>query len=109
LHPDLGVGLAHAWSGTRKSSTIKAGEVPFDPETDYILSAVRDRFAIDQRENRAIEAYVFGHRHHPIAFELGNGIHYYNLGDWFTPAYRNAYVLKIHDSGLDFAHFQPKS
>jgi len=109
LHPDLGVGLAHAWSGTRKSSTIKAGEVPFDPETDYILAAVRDRFAIDQRENRAIEAYVFGHRHHPIAFELGIGIHYYNLGDWFTPAYRNAYVLKIHDSGLDFAHFQSKS
>ncbi len=109
LHPDLGVALAHAWSGTRKSSTIKAGEVSFDPETDYILAAVRERFALDQRESRSIDAYIFGHRHHPIAFELGHGVYYYNLGDWFTPAYKNAYVLKIDEKSLDFRHFQSKS
>ena len=109
LHPDLGVGLAHAWSGTRKTSTIKAGEVPFDPATDYILAAVRDRYVADQRENRGISAYVFGHRHHPIALELGEGASYYNLGDWFSPNFKNAYVLKIEEKGLDFVHFQPKS
>ena len=109
LHPDLGVRLAHTWSGTRKTSTIKAGEVPFNPETDFILSAVRDRYAADQLGNREVSAYVFGHRHHPIALPLGNNATYYNLGDWFSPAYKNAYVLKIADSGLDFALFQPKS
>ncbi len=109
LHPDFGVRLAHAWSGTRKTSSIKAGEVPFDPEKDYILSAVRDRYAVDSAENRAISAYVFGHRHHPIALELGAGVNYYNLGDWFTPAFKNAFVIKIADTGLDFVHFQTKS
>jgi UDP-2,3-diacylglucosamine hydrolase len=109
LHPDLGVRLANAWSGTRKTSTIKAGEVPFDPATDYILAAVRDRYVEDQRENRGILAYVFGHRHHPIALELGEGASYYNLGDWFSPNFKNAYVLKIEEKGLDFVHFQYKS
>lgn len=109
LHPDFGVRLAHAWSGTRKTSTIKAGEVPFDPATDFILAAVRERHAIDQRENRLMSAYVFGHRHHPIALELDASATYYNLGDWFTPNYKNAYVLKIDAKGLDFVHFQPKS
>ncbi len=108
LHPDWGVGLAHAWSGTRKSSTIKAGDVPFDPATDYILTAVRERFASDQLSKRAVKAYVFGHRHHPIAFDLGEEVTYYNLGDWFSPEYKNAYVLKIDEMGLDFARFQPK-
>jgi UDP-2,3-diacylglucosamine hydrolase len=106
LHPDLGVRMAHAWSGTRKTSTIKAGEVPFDPDSDYILSAVRERFAIDQKENRGIKGYVFGHRHHPVALELGNGISYYNLGDWFTPAFKNAYIVKIGEQGFDFVNFQ---
>jgi UDP-2,3-diacylglucosamine hydrolase len=109
MHPDFGVRLAHAWSGTRKTSTIKAGEVPFDPATDYILSAVRDRYADDQRDNRGISAYVFGHRHHPISWELGPGGNYYNLGDWFSPNLKNAYVLKIEEKGLDFVQFQPKS
>lgn len=108
LHPDLGVRLAHAWSGTRKTSAIKAGEVPFDPATDFILSAVRDRYAIDQRGNRLIAAYVFGHRHHPIALDLDAATTYYNLGDWFSPNYQNAYILKIEANGLDFVRFQPK-
>ena len=38
LHPDLGIRLAHVWSNTRKSNTIQAGEVPFNPETDFIYS-----------------------------------------------------------------------
>lgn len=109
LHPDLGVRLAHAWSGTRKTSTIMAGDVPFDAETDFILSAVRDRFEVDQKENRGISGYVFGHRHHPVSLVLGTGVNYYNLGDWFSPAYKNAYVLKIGNKGFDFVHFQSKS
>lgn len=109
LHPDLGVRLAHAWSGTRKSSAIKSGEVPFNPETDYILRAVRDRYAEDERNKRSIEAYVFGHRHHPIDFQLGNGVRYFNLGDWFAPSFKNAFVLKIDQNGFDFVRFQPKS
>lgn len=109
LHPDLGVRLAHAWSGTRKTATIKAGDVPFDSETDFILSAVRDRYKLDQQANRGVLAYVFGHRHHPIAVPLGDHATYYNLGEWFSPAYKNAYVLNITENGLHFELFRPKS
>lgn len=109
LHPDLGVKLAHAWSGTRKTATIKAGDVPFDASNDFILAAVRDRYALDLSTNRIISAYVFGHRHHPVALELGAGATYFNLGDWFTPAFKNAYILKISGQGFDFVNFQPNS
>ncbi len=105
LHPDLGVRLAHAWSNTRKSSTIKSGEVPFDPATDFILAYVRERFQLDAQQSLACDAYVFGHRHHPIEFSLDGHSTYFNLGDWFSPHFKNAYYLTIDEKRIEFLHF----
>lgn len=107
LHPDFGVKLAHLWSGTRKSSAIKSGEVPFNPDTDYIVLAIRERLSADLLANKGIEAYVCGHRHHPVRLPLESGAVYFNLGDWFSPEYKNAYVLQVGSDGFDFAKFQP--
>jgi UDP-2,3-diacylglucosamine hydrolase len=107
LHPDFGVRLAHVWSGTRKSSAIKSGLVPFNEDTDYIVIAIKERFAADQLVAKEIQAYVCGHRHHPVCLPLGSGVNYYNLGDWFSPKYMNAYSLQIGETGIDFVKFQP--
>lgn len=104
LHPDLGVRLAHLWSNTRKSDTISAGEVPFDSDSDFILSYVRDQVESDAKFNHPPKAYVFGHRHHPIAFPLKGGSTYYNLGDWFSPNFKNAYYLVLADEAFTFKH-----
>jgi len=104
LHPDLGVRLAHIWSNTRKFDTISAGEVPFNPHTDFILNYVRAQVLVDAKSNTRKKAYVFGHRHHPIAFPLGEESTYYNLGDWFSPNFKNAFYLVLADEEFKFMH-----
>lgn len=105
LHPDIGIRLAHFWSNTRKSGTIQAGEVPFDPASDFILSYVRSRNLLDVAKGNFMDGYVFGHRHHPIVLGLESGASYYNLGDWFTPDFKNAYILSLGASGIAFSEF----
>jgi UDP-2,3-diacylglucosamine hydrolase len=107
LHPDLGVKLAHWWSGTRKSSVIKSGEVAFNPESDYIVLAVKERMQLDQLAEKGIQAYVCGHRHHAIGLPMDSGVMYYNLGEWFSPDFKQAHVLQISVDGFDFVKFQP--
>jgi UDP-2,3-diacylglucosamine hydrolase len=108
LHPDVGIGLAHFWSGTRKKAAIKSGNVPFDPSTDYIVLAIKERYLADKQAQKDIKAYVCGHRHHPVCLPLDSAVNYYNLGDWFSPNYMHAYILKIEGSGFEFVKFHPK-
>ena len=104
LHPDLGVSLAHFWANMRKSDAISAGDVPFNADTDFILNYVRDRFQIDRSSNTHKKVYIFGHRHHPIAYPLGQESIYYNLGDWFSPNFKNAFYLVLADEEFTFKH-----
>jgi len=106
LHPDLGVKLAHLWSNTRKTTAITEGFVPFNSETDYILSYVRDQLEIHLRNKEIFTSYIFGHRHHPIAYPLNASSTYYNLGDWFSPDFKNAYYLTISENEKIFQSFQ---
>jgi UDP-2,3-diacylglucosamine hydrolase len=107
LHPDWGVKLAHWWSGTRKSSVIKSGEVAFNPETDFIVLAVKERIKLDQLADKRIQAYICGHRHHAVSLPMASGVMYYNLGEWFSPEFKQAHVLEISEEGFDFGKFQP--
>jgi UDP-2,3-diacylglucosamine hydrolase len=105
LHPNVGISLANFWSSTRKEGTLSKGVQAFDPKTDYIVSYVNET-ATSKPE---IEAFVFGHRHHPIAYPLATGGIYYNLGDWFSPHFKNAYYLQIDENKIDFIHFNASS
>ena len=105
LHPNVGISLANFWSSTRKESTLAKGEDAFQAETDFILAYVRETAA----KKPEIEGFVFGHRHHPIAFPMGSGATYYNLGDWFNPQFKNAYYLQIDENKIDFIHFNAPS
>lgn len=106
LHPDFGIKLAHLWSNTRKSNSIVEGEVPFDEKTDYILSFVRQRINEHSKDNIVISSYIFGHRHHPIVFKLNSSSQYYNLGDWFSPAYKNAFFLTITENETKLSKYE---
>jgi UDP-2,3-diacylglucosamine hydrolase len=101
LHPNVGISLANFWSSTRKENTISKGERVFNLETDFILSYVRD-ITVKYPD---VQAFVFGHSHHPIAHQLSTEAIYYNLGDWFNPHFKNAYYLKIDENKIDFIHF----
>lgn len=106
LHPDLGVRLAHLWSNTRKTTAISSGLVPFDANTDYILTYVREKWKLHLQEKLKITSYIFGHRHHPIAYPLNGDSTYYNLGDWFSPNFKNAYYLSISENEKKFIPFK---
>jgi UDP-2,3-diacylglucosamine hydrolase len=105
LHPNVGISLANFWSSTRKEGTLSKGEQAFDPKMDYIVSYVNET-ATSKPE---IEAFVFGHRHHPISYPLATGGIYYNLGDWFSPQFKNAYYLQIDENKIHFIHFNASS
>ena len=83
LHPDLGIGLANAWSG--KSREVGEKKIIFlgnDREwlVQYSMEVQKQR--IEKGEQR-IDFFVFGHRHLTLDIPLENGARYINLGEWF--------------------------
>ncbi|MFM1913629.1 MAG: UDP-2,3-diacylglucosamine diphosphatase [Bacteroidota bacterium] len=104
LHPDLGIKLAHYWSNTRKYSLMKANSAweKFDPEHDYIIKYIRHSI----QTNPSIQTYIFGHRHALIDYDCGQGIKYFNLGDWIMENRQNAAFIKLNHESLQFLLFR---
>lgn len=100
LHPDLGVALAHFWSSSGKSSLQKAQN--FDSESDFLLSYVKSQHQEFKAQGSQVNAFVFGHRHWPLDFDLGDGTHYYNLGDWFLEDFQHARYLTVSAQTIEF-------
>lgn len=79
LHPDLGIGLAKAWSGHSRISNTAKNENHFLGEDEWLwqyCKEVESRFHHDY--------YVFGHRHLPLELVVGDSSMYYNLGEWVS-------------------------
>jgi UDP-2,3-diacylglucosamine hydrolase len=79
LHPDLGIGLAKAWSGHSRISNTAKNENHFLGDDEWLwqyCKEVESRFHHDY--------YVFGHRHLPLELAVGNSSTYYNLGEWVS-------------------------
>lgn len=88
LHPNLGMGIAHFWSGrSRKKNYVNDRK---------FLGAENEWLAIHCREvlkKEHFDAFLFGHRHLPMDLDLSSGStaqdperksRYINLGDWIT-------------------------
>lgn len=75
LHPDVGVALAEAWSGSSKERE----DEPFSGENERIL-----QYAKDLHTSTPHDAYVFGHRHLKLEIPMDEHAVYYNLGEWVT-------------------------
>ncbi|MEM7549963.1 MAG: UDP-2,3-diacylglucosamine diphosphatase [Bacteroidota bacterium] len=80
LHPDLGIGLAHAWSKSSRShnsskSTNEADSVV--PDKEILLS-----YSKSIQEKTPHDYYIFGHRHIPMSLQVSDKSYYYNLGEW---------------------------
>lgn len=77
LHPTWGIGLANYFS---KKSRVKTGS-----SDEHFLGEDNEWLIVYSREvlkEKHFDYFIFGHRHYPIDFELGNGSRYINLGDW---------------------------
>jgi UDP-2,3-diacylglucosamine hydrolase len=80
LHPDVGIGLAHAWSRRSRISNQKKGE-------EYFLGEDREWLMQYCREVEATahhDFYIFGHRHLPLDLAVNDQSRYLNLGEWVS-------------------------
>jgi len=97
LHPNLGIGIADAWSkGSRAAQTEK--EVFLGEENEWLAIYAKEKL---QQEH--FDYFIFGHRHLPLDSDLGNGSRYVNIGEWLN--YDSYGVFDGKD--LRLAYFDP--
>ncbi|WP_231490626.1 UDP-2,3-diacylglucosamine diphosphatase [Pedobacter sp. Leaf170] len=78
LHPNLGIGIAAAWSG--KSKKRAGADAVFFGE-NYEWLAVYSREILKKEH---FDYFIYGHRHLPMDINLGNGSRYVNIGEWIN-------------------------
>lgn len=77
LHPNFGIGLANYFSRKSRIATSADEEIWQGEEKEWLV-----HFCKDELSKSHHDYFVFGHRHLPIEFDLGQDSTYYNLGDW---------------------------
>lgn len=76
LHPNIGMGIANAWSKSSRAANNKKEEKSFG-DKEWLIQYCKDV----EKENQH-NYYIFGHRHLPITHKLSNTSTYINLGEW---------------------------
>jgi UDP-2,3-diacylglucosamine hydrolase len=76
VHPNLGIGVANAWSQRSRASSSTRDDV-YLGEDEWLLVYCRE---LEKRFHH--DYYVFGHRHLPLDVEVGPDSRYINLGEW---------------------------
>ncbi len=76
IHPNFGVGLAHAWS--QRSRVVHDKKEKFLGEENEWLAI----YAKEQLKKTHFDYFIFGHRHLPLNIDLTNESKYVNLGEW---------------------------
>jgi UDP-2,3-diacylglucosamine hydrolase len=88
IHPNLGIGLATAWSNSSRHSHDEADKV-FLGENEWLWQYSKE---IEQQAHH--DFYIFGHRHLPLFLPVSENSTYVNLGEWI-----NYDTFAVFDSG----------
>ncbi len=87
VHPNLGIGIANAWSNSSRKKNAKSKEEEFLGEDKEWLIAYCER----KIQEVKADFFVFGHRHLAIDHTLSNGSsRYINIGEWMKT---NSYAV----------------
>ncbi len=76
VHPNLGIGIALAWSGHSRAVGMKK---------ESFLGEQQEWLIIHSKEvlkNNYFDYLIFGHRHLPLDVQLEGKSRYINLGEW---------------------------
>ena len=79
LHPNFGIWLADKSSKTSRAKTGSDDEKFLGEENEWLI-----QFCKEELTKQHIDYFVFGHRHLPLEFDLGQNSTYYNLGEWIN-------------------------
>ncbi len=77
LPPVVGMGLANFLSRRSRAQTGGTEEIFLGEDKEWLII-----YSKEVLEKKKIDFFVFGHRHLPIDYRLGNNSRYINLGDW---------------------------
>lgn len=80
VHPDIGIGIARAWSRRSRLANTSKGEERFmGEEREWLLHYCKE---LEQQQH--FDYYIFGHRHLTLDLPVAPGSRYINLGEWVT-------------------------
>lgn len=96
IHPDIGIGLAKAWSGKSRISNNSKNEQRFLGEGEWLWT-----YCKELEQKIAHDYYIFGHRHLPLQLPVGEKATYFNLGEWVS---QNTY-LELNEEGASLLAF----
>lgn len=97
IHPDMGL-----WLGRRLSGRSRIAHAPMD-DIDLGPKEYFRRFVLaESRKERALDWYIFGHRHLALVEKIGKS-QVVLLGDWI----RRFSYLRIDREGWSLRHFSP--
>ena len=77
LHPDAGIQLANYFSRKSRAKTGNADELFLGEDKEWLILYTKE-----QAKTRAIDFFIFGHRHYAMDFKINEKSMYINLGDW---------------------------
>ncbi len=94
MHPSIGMGVANYFSRKSRQKTGSSDEVFLGADKEWLIL-----FCQETLQKQHFDYFVFGHRHLPMDFDLGNNSRYINLGDWivnFTYATFDGTHMQLH-------------
>jgi UDP-2,3-diacylglucosamine hydrolase len=77
LHPNLGIGIANAWSKQSRITNMKREEKFLGEQNEFLYV-----YCNAQEKIKHHDFYIFGHRHLPLDLAIGSNSRYINLGEW---------------------------
>ncbi|MDB5197576.1 MAG: UDP-2,3-diacylglucosamine hydrolase [Flaviaesturariibacter sp.] len=75
----VGIGVADYFSRKSRAATGTSEEVFMGEDKEWLII-----YCKEQLQQKAVDYFVFGHRHLPIDYRLSQDSRYINLGDWIT-------------------------
>lgn len=99
VHPNLGIGIAKAWSGHSRIAGAKK-ETFLNEQHEWLV-----QYSKEMLQNEDFDYFVFGHRHLPLDITLSPSSRYVNLGEWIN---YNTYAV-FDGNGLSLCYFEKKA
>lgn len=96
LHPNLGIGIAGAWSGHSRIAGAKLETFQTEQHEWLVI------YSKEKLKEEHFDYFIFGHRHLPLDIELSPTSRYINLGEWMN---YNSYAV-FDDEGLALRYFE---
>lgn len=99
IHPNLGIGIARAWSGHSRIAGAKK-ETFLNSQHEWLV-----QYSKEVLHKEHFDYFVFGHRHLPLDISLSPSSRYVNLGEWIN--YSTYAVFDGND--LSLCYFEKKA